>query len=350
MVRKAVGPIALAALVVGMFFGLKARYGNYNHYYYVKVNVARAGQLLRVGTDVRERGVVIGKVSDIALANPADNNPHAELTLQIEPQYRIPQNTQAFVDLKTLLGDKYVDLRSQSFSGPWLHNDARITGQVGPELEDVLQSGVHIFNAIRPTDLATVVGNLAQAAQGHGQDVARNIQSNAQLSTIFASTLPPQLRALRDFDVIFLALKSRAVDLNRLADMVNQGAPVYASARAHRLLDQALAAVTPFAQNLADLLIYQKSDWDRMMSSGDAVLQTISLHAQGLHDLIHGLYVYVHKLGGKPPYLSDGSGMAPFSNFSGGTSFTETIHQLCGTLPPQAKSQIPICKQPRYSH
>src|SRR5205823_6165949 len=103
----------------------------------------------------------------------------------------------------------------------------------------------------------------------HGEDVARNIESNAQLSTIFASTLSPQLRALRDFDVIFLALKSKAIDLNRLADMVNQGAPVYASPRAHRLLDEALKAVTPFAQNLADLLIYQKGDWDRMMNAGE---------------------------------------------------------------------------------
>src|SRR5438132_7638382 len=116
--RKFVGPAALLLVLVAMFFGIKVRYGDYHHYYYVKVDVPRAGQLLRVGTDVRERGVVIGKVSDIALANPADNNPHAELTLQIEPKFRIPQDTQAFVDLKTLLGDKYVDLRSQRFSGP----------------------------------------------------------------------------------------------------------------------------------------------------------------------------------------------------------------------------------------
>src|SRR6266550_7967179 len=146
--RRFVGPLAIAVLVVGMFFGLKLRYGDFNHYNYVKVALPSAGQLLRLGTDVRERGVVIGKVSDIQLANPKDDDPHAELTLQIEPTYRIPQDTQAFVDLKTLLGDKYVDLRSPSFSGPWLHNDARIRGQVGPELEDVLQSGVHIFNAI----------------------------------------------------------------------------------------------------------------------------------------------------------------------------------------------------------
>jgi phospholipid/cholesterol/gamma-HCH transport system substrate-binding protein len=346
--RRLAGPVAVGVLVVGMFFGLKLRYGDYNHYYFVKVDLPRAGQLLRTGTDVRERGVVIGKVSKIELVNPKEDNPHAQLTLQIDPQYRIPQGVQAFVDLKTLLGDKYVDLRTDRFNGPWLHDGATIQGQVGPELEDVLQNGTHLFDAINPNDLATVVGNLAQAARGHGADVRENIQTNARLSGIFARTLPPQIRALNDFVTIFGALKSKAIDLNRLADAVNQGAPVYASPRAHTLLRRALITLKPFAQNLADLLIFQRGDWNVMMDAGDKVLQTVSEHTTGLHSLVHGLYIYVSKLGGTPPYLSDGSGEAPFSNFSGGVSFMEQVHQICGSLPQQLKKQIPICQQARY--
>ena len=341
--RKFVGPLVVVAVLAAMFFGIKLRYGSYNDYYYVKVDLPRAGQLLHTGTDVRERGVIIGKVSDIQLEEY-----HARLTLQIDPKYRIPSSVQAVVDLKTLLGDKYVDLRTDRFNGPWLKDGALIDGRLGPELEDVLQRGTHIFDAISPSDLATVVGTLAEASRGHGEDIARNIQANAELSTVFARTLPPQLRALRDFQVLFAALKSKAVDLNRLADAVNEGAPVYASPRAHTLLRRALTAIRPFADNLADLLIYQKQDWDRLMDSGDRVLQTLSLHAEGLHDLIHGLYIYVYKLGGKPPFLADGSGEAPFANFAGGVSFEEQIHQICGGIPPPIRQGIPICQQPRY--
>ena len=342
--RKFAGPLALLLLVVGLYFGLRVRYGDYNQYYYVKVDLPRSGQLLRLGTDVRERGVIIGKVSDIQLAGR-----HARLTLQIEPTYKIPDTVKAFVALKTLLGDKYVDLRTDNFTGPWLADGARIQGFVGPELEDVIQAGTHIFSAINPNDLATVVSNLAQGARGHGADVARNIRANANLSTIFATTLPPQLRALRDFDILFAALKSKAVDLNRLADAVNEGAPVYASPKAHTLLRRALTAIRPFADNLADLLIYQKQDWDRMMDAGDTVLQTISMHSAGLHDLISGLYIYVSKLGGRPPYLADGSAEAPFANFVGGVSFEEQIQQICGAVPPPIRKQIPICQQARYA-
>ncbi|MFN2545538.1 MAG: MlaD family protein [Actinomycetota bacterium] len=342
-VRKFVGPLVVVVVMAAMFFGIKLRYGSYSDYYYVKVDLPRAGQLLRTGTDVRERGVIIGKVSGIDLVGY-----HARLTLQIEPTYRIPKTVRAFVDLKTLLGDKYVDLRTDTFSGPWLRNGSIIDGDLGPELEDVLQNGTHLFSAINPDDLATVIGTLAQAARGRGEEVATGIQANAELSTIFVRTLSPQLRALRDFDVLFGALKSKGIDLNRLADAVNEGAPVYASPRAHTLLRRALTAIRPFADNLADLLIYQKQDWDRMMDSGDRVLQTVSMHAKGLHDLVHGLYIYVYKLGGKPPYLADGSGEAPFSNFSGGVTLEDQIHQICGGVPDPIRKLLPICQQSRY--
>ena len=79
--RRIAGPLAIAVLVVGMFFGLKLRYGDFNHYNYVKVDIPRAGQLLRVGTDVREHGVVVGKVSQIELVNR-----QAQLTLYRHPE------------------------------------------------------------------------------------------------------------------------------------------------------------------------------------------------------------------------------------------------------------------------
>src|SRR2546430_5215850 len=299
--RKVIGPILIAALAVGMFFGLKLRYGDYAHYTYVKVDLPRAGQLVRTGTDVRERGVVIGKVSDIRLVNL-----HAQLTLRIDSQYHVPKDAVAYVDLKTLLGDKYVNLQSSTFGAPWLANDATIRGTIGPELEAVVQSGTDIFKSISADDLATIVGNLTQAAQGHGTDVRQGIEANAQLSGIFAKTLKPQLRGLDDFAVIFGALKDKGVDLNRLADAINVGAPVYASARAHRLLDRALVAVAPFAGNLADLLINQKKFWDEMIDGGDRVLGTIAARSGGLPDLGPGLYLSVRKLGGKTPPEGDG--------------------------------------------
>jgi virulence factor Mce-like protein len=342
--RRLIGPVVFVVLAAGVYFGLKARYGDYGHYTYVKVDLPRAGQLVRAGTDVRERGVVVGSVSDIQLVND-----HALLTLRIDQPYQVPQDAHAFVDLKTLLGDKYIDLQSSTFGAPWLRNEATIQGTIGPELESVVQSGTDIFKSIDPQDLGTVVGNLAQGAQGHGTDVHQGFEANAQLSGIFAKTLKPQLRGLDDFAVIFGALKNKGVDLNRLADAINVGVPVYASPRAQRLLDRALVAVAPFAGNLADLLINQKPFWDRMISGGDKVLGTIAARPAGLRSLVTGLYQYVLRLGGKPPVMGDGSAEAPFTDFTGGTSFQSQLASLCHALPGQLAGTVPICTQSRYA-
>jgi virulence factor Mce-like protein len=333
-------PVIVVAVGAAMFFAVKARYGSYGEYYYVDVQLPRAGQLMRVGADVRERGVLIGTVSELSL-----DGHQARLTLRIEERYRVPADAEAFVDLKTLLGDKYVDLRFDRYSGPFLRGGETLPGHVGPELEDVLETGVDVLGAIDPEAAATVVHELATGARGHGDDVARGLRANALLSTTFAETLDPQLRSLHDFHVIFGELRDRGVDLNALADAINQGVPVYASDSAHGHLRRALEALVPMADHFADLLILNREDWDRMMDSGDVLLQTIADRPQGLRDFVHGLYRYVYKLGGDPYWVRDGSALAPFANFTGGEDFEHSVGQLCGSIPPDERQHIPICTQ-----
>lgn len=339
-----VGPVIVALVVAAMAVAVKVSYGGYAQTYTVSMDLPRASQLLYPGSDVRERGVVIGQVSDVQLVDR-----RVRVTMRIDNQYRIPASAQAFVDLKTLLGAKFVDIRFDRMAGPYLADGQTLRrAHVGPELEDVLQNGVQVLDAIRPNDLATVVGTLASAVQGHGKDIARGLDANTDLSAIFSRTLNPQLRALHDFDVVFGALKDKGVDINALAQAINSGVPVYASARAQKELDRALRALQPFSNNLADLLILNKADWDAMIDAGDVVLGSIAARPGGLSDLVQGLYRYVYKLG-QPPcttacQLTDGSADAGFTNFIGGGSALENEQQICYALPPPLRKLVPFCQ------
>jgi virulence factor Mce-like protein len=282
---------------------------------------------------------VIGTVSSIRLVDR-----HVELGLTIHPRYHVPADAVAFVDLKTLLGAKFLDLRSPRYAGPFLQAGATIHRvQVGAELEDVLADGVNVLDAIRPADLATVLSNLAQGAQGHGADIARSLQANAQLSHLFAETMAPQLKALHDFVVVFGTLRNSGVDLNGLADAVNQGVPVYASPKAEAELRGALTALVPFSNNLADLLILDRSHWDRLMDQGDVVLGAVQMNAAGLRSLVQGLYRYVYRLGGNPVRFGDGSASAGFVAFIGGDGMPDVQQQVCGALPPDLRKLLPLC-------
>jgi len=333
----------LALVGAGMFVGLKAAYGGFGHYYDVSVTLPRTGEQLTTGSDVRMHGVIVGKVVRVQLVDR-----QARLTMQIDRQYQVPSSAEADITLTTLLGAKFVDLRFARYGPPFLKNGDRIsTGHVGPELEDALDDGVSVLQAIDPSDLSTVVGQLTTAARGHGDDVARGLTANAQLSSLFVRTLDPQLKALHDFDVIFGALRNSAVDLNNLAAAINQGVPVYASKSAQANLDKALRAIQPFANNLSDLLILNRSDWDRMMTYGNVVLGAVADRTGGLEDLIHGLYRYVYRLGGPPCTticgLHDGSAAAGFVNFIGGDSSAQNIAEICGALPPAVRTLVPLC-------
>src|SRR5437588_10581816 len=105
-----IGPIVVVAVIALIALGLKAAYGGFAHTYRLTVDMPRASQNLLVGSDVRERGVVIGTVSGMQLVDR-----RVRLTLTIHGQYRVPADAAVAVDLKTLLGAKYLDLRASRY-------------------------------------------------------------------------------------------------------------------------------------------------------------------------------------------------------------------------------------------
>jgi len=338
------GLAGLALVSAGIYLSVRAAYGAYGDYYYVTADLERAGQGMLVDSDVRMRGVEIGKVVEIDLVGH-----QAQIRMQIEDRYRVPEDATAVVSLKTPLGAKYVDMQYEgSLDGPFLADGDTVSrSHVGPELEDLLDDGTHLLDALDPNEVANVVGTLADASRGRGKLLARGLEVNNRLSSLFADTIDPQMEAIEDFETIFGALRSKGVDLNELAAAINEGAPVYASEESQAHLRRALEAVTPFADDLGDLLILQREDWSRMMDEGDVVLSTIAARPDGLRNLVHGLYRYVYKLGqpiGNFFMLSDGSAGAGFVNFMGGNDQDEEQNQICTAFPPEVRDQIPACE------
>ena len=376
---------AIATLATLVFLAaVRWAYGGFAKYTMLTLDLPRAGQQLDIGaTDVRMRGVNIGTMVKKELvppgpnASPNDRGWFVRLTLRIEERFKVPANAHAVVTLKTLLGAKVIEFRFPRYAGPWLENGDKLrSARIGPELEDALDDGVRVLQAVPADDLATVVHELSVAARGHGRDVSRGLAANSELADMFADTLEPQLAALNDFEVIFNALRDKGVDLNLLADAMNEGVPVYASPEAQAHLRAALEAVVPFSNNLADLLILNRRDWDRMMDAGNVVLTTLAVRPQGLRSLVHGLGDYVESLGGDPcnawfsftqsggrdpvkfgvtptnqqqrqecAHLNDGSASAPFAAFEGegggggiggppGDPVAPVIAEFCAAVPP----------------
>jgi phospholipid/cholesterol/gamma-HCH transport system substrate-binding protein len=338
------GSLLTVLLGVGVWFSVRAAFGAFDDAYYVTVNTDRAGQQMKPGLDVRVKGVRVGEISRIDLVDR-----RAQLQLKIDKQYKIPQDAEAVISLKTPLGAKYVDLRFPAGAqGPFLADgDVIDNAHVGPELEDLLADGTAVLEAVDPDDAATVISELADGVRNNSDYIQRGLNANSDLAGLFARTLNPQLEALQDFEMLFGVLKEKGVDLNLLADAVNEGAPVYASEKAEANLDRALEALQPFSENLADLLILQRDDWRRMINEGDKVLQTVADRPHGLKNLVNGLYRYTFKLGqpiSDEFMMADGSAGAGFTAFIGGNTQEEEIEQICTVFPPEVAAVLPVCE------
>src|SRR5439155_12793543 len=90
------GPLVIALVGAVLFLGIKWAYGGFKPSYTLSLNLPKASQLLVPGSDVRMRGVVVGKIQSINIAQRT-----VHLTLQMEKQYKVPASTTAYVDLKT---------------------------------------------------------------------------------------------------------------------------------------------------------------------------------------------------------------------------------------------------------
>ncbi len=100
---------------------------------------------LRIGAAVKLAGVPIGEVKEMAFDQGT-----VRLTLNIEPEAPVRQDSEAMFLISGLLGERYVDLSMGSTSAPLLPEEGEIAGK--PYV-----------------DLSTVMVDLSEAAQGLGK-------------------------------------------------------------------------------------------------------------------------------------------------------------------------------------
>jgi len=165
--RIIVGLVTLLLLASCTVFAVKFRVGGdltftgRPAYYQLNASFTAAGQGLLPGSDVKVRGVDIGRVRNIRLRDG-----RALVRLDIRNAQRLPTTSSATVRPKTLFGEKFVDIdpRGGDGTGPYLRDEATIVDTVGGfELERVLSDLYPVLKAVKPEELTVILDSLAQA-------------------------------------------------------------------------------------------------------------------------------------------------------------------------------------------
>ncbi|KRA28019.1 MULTISPECIES: MCE family protein [unclassified Nocardioides] len=220
----------------------------------VELTTADAGLELNPLSDVKLQGARVGEVRSITSDG---DNAVVELALDPETIDLIPANVDARIVPKTLFGEKYVDLVVPSdASAARIAEGDRITqSRTSVELGELFGRLVPILRTLAPEKVSLVLGSLAEALEGRGDDLAA---SAVQLDKLLDRVNP-------SLDTLTHDLVQLAATADRYAD----SAPELL-----RILDNAAATSR-------DLLIPKEKEFGDFL---DTVISTATIGATVLRE------------------------------------------------------------------
>ncbi|MGH2736361.1 MAG: MlaD family protein, partial [Actinomycetota bacterium] len=245
---------------------------------------AGVGQQLPIGGDVKVRGVLVGTISGIALAD--DGSVEVDLLLNDDGE-RLPGELEAEIGSKTLFGEKWVELIPLGPTGARVVagsviEDHRTTEPL--ELEQELELGSDLLSAIPLRDLTTLLNSLAEGFGGREKDAAEAIDRGLvalRAVNSRSSELDLGLRQLNEFSAW---LDDNDDDLLTFMDAVDQAnrALVGAAPEFRASMD----SVPTFLEDLASFQEATEEDFGRLIRDGATIVEVLAIRRQSLADLI----------------------------------------------------------------
>jgi virulence factor Mce-like protein len=333
--RRLLSVVVSLVVLFGLVFGtvelVRLANGDFAGDYKLNGTFPRAGEGLHPGSAVVFRGVQVGRVSTISLYQN-----QAQVTVLIEPSFKVPAASTATIQPVNLFGAEQVAISSphaNSDAGPYLSPGSTFArAQSSDELGDLFAAATPLLNQINTSQLSTVLGELAQASQGEGPKIAAGIDAGTQLAGLLDRTLNAQILALDSFAKFTNALAPAAGDLNNLNTQINAGLPGFNAEEAD--YQNLVNTLVPFADRLASLLATYHPDIATILTSGDNVSRVLLAQQDNIGQVINGAYHYFQKIAQGTSGLNklpDGSTYGYFNTF---ILFTDVNSLICNLIAP----------------
>ncbi|MGW5381581.1 MCE family protein [Nocardia sp. NPDC003963] len=239
---------------------------------------------IAAGDSVTYAGVPVGTVSGTRLAGD-----HVVVTMKIERDVRLGADTRAAVKLTTLLGSRYIELRSDG-TGSLPDRAIPLAQTVVPyNLETALQDATSTFAAVDADRIAQSMTTLAEQLHGLPPLVPEVLQDVQSLSTVIAQRREQIGTLLTSTEQVTTVLHDQQADL---ASLVAAGRSVLLEladrqAALHRLLD---ATATLVAQ-LEPIVVGDRAQLQALLDDLTEMTGMIARHDDLLRNLLQILPV-----------------------------------------------------------
>jgi phospholipid/cholesterol/gamma-HCH transport system substrate-binding protein len=238
---------------------------------------------------VQVADVRVGRISSIKLTD----DDRARVTMRVDPDYKIPANSQALLRTTSLLGEKFIELRplGDPATGPYLRSGSVIkrTGEA-PELEFVAQQLVEVLGAVNANDIATLVETGAQAFNGRGADLRELISDLATISSTLADRSTAITQVIDNLDGTAATLAQGSPDLDKLLGNLATTSQILADNR-QRVVN-ALEQLTRLAAVQNEVLGRYRTDIDRQIKQADTIVAEVAAQTAELGNTVDWLRAF----------------------------------------------------------
>jgi phospholipid/cholesterol/gamma-HCH transport system substrate-binding protein len=360
------GLVTLTLFASLTVFGVYLGAGKLSPKYHLHADFTAAGQGLENGSDVKIHGINVGQVTTVHLVDG-----RAQVNMALHDSQKVPTNASATIRPKTLFGEKFVDIDpgSNEASGPFLKNNGFIKQTTGGfELEQVLTDAYPILKAIRPEDITTLLDTLAQAGQGLGPEINRQIVAFQQISDVTVAHDADTREFLDDLAKLSDSLANSAPNLVAGAQDLNVALPDLNSQAGN--LTSVLDQLSRLSSDTADILEANRGFLNKSATEGGKTIQLLYDQRNQLPAVINGLRQFFQVLGEAAGTLPDpsspGTTLATIKFIVGGGSLCGGGHDpqhpplpcqalgltvppvpgVSGAAPAAASSQSPAAPKP----
>lgn len=248
------------------------------------------GQGLRVGGDVKERGVLVGRIDKIARLD--DGRCRVDVALFPASIEQIPRNVGAQVRAKTIFGEKWVELLYPDDPvEERLVADQVIEETIDPlEVETILNVALPLLDAIDPEYLAGALEALASGFIGHepaairgieaGTEAVRVANENTALFKKGVNQLADSAEVFNQIDEDLLASLRRLDELNNFTTENSQ------------LIAENLEKAPALLRELSVLFETRFFDLTRIVDRGATVVGVLAARTSDLDRLLEVLPVF----------------------------------------------------------
>jgi ABC-type transporter Mla subunit MlaD len=305
VVRRIVGTASVVLLVALLTLALDVRFTTAGAYE-VEAELGRAGTGLRNGSDVKLRGVNVGRVSEVRI----DDRGEVTAILELHPEPRLPD------DVVPVVTPKMIPVEPVA-----------VIDQLGRLVRDVDDH-----------KLAAFIDALAAFDHDDADLFAEGIDTGAELAAFLSRTAPDQIDRMGDAARAMDALADASGELTRLAEALPEGvAPLVDNREALRAT---VDSVGPFAATFGEFLRIEEETFGQLLAVGDEIGAIVDPRMHEIGSMIHGIYRYSLMFGQHGGHLDDGGEFALFRAFIGEEG---QFLLLCEQLPPELAEVAPGC-------